>query len=81
MVNGKGCFLGHKFNNGTIFYNIIIYGPRYMPPELTSSFFGEKMTKATKAIFWVCQLALLAQPIWMEDLDDIYHRNEKFRFK
>ena len=37
---------------------LLVAGPRHMPPELTSSLFGEKMTQEVKEMCWVCRLAL-----------------------
>lgn len=39
---------------------LLVAGQRYMPPKLTSSLFGEKMTQAAEAIFRVWGLALSA---------------------
>ena len=40
------------------FATLLVAGMRHMPPELTSSLFGENMTQETKVMFWVCLLAL-----------------------
>ena len=39
---------------------LLVVGLRYMPPELTSSLFGEEMTQVAEVIFWVWQLDLSA---------------------
>ena len=39
---------------GLCFATLLVVGPRHMPPELTSSLFGEKMTQEVEAMFRVC---------------------------